>query len=348
MAIDPDVQELLDLKADLAHTHTDHTHPDLEAAVADHETRLAALETVPPVEPPPVEPLGIPCGWFYDWPAYYSQWLTEYPNWLGGTQVAAPPTIARLNDLRSAGHSVIQNMSGFHNQLLTNGQFDKAKWKALVDTSYRLGLEPYIEDGTIMAHYVIDEPIWPSSWGATVPSDVLDELCAYSKNYWPTLPCTIRATPSDLIKHAAGFKTTWPGGYDWQALDSGWLQYSVSKGSIPSYRAAEAAAADTLGVSVVAGINWRDGGDGSSGLSSPNNPGKWVCSPTEVTTYSQGLMSDELENAHGFFMWAFPNDPVEPDYIIDYMNSTPMRAAFDTLKDFCAAKERLSLLRRPG
>ena len=352
MGYDPDLDIVLDQKADIDHTHMpDHTHPGTDAALADHETRLAALENVVPVEPPPVEPpaeLGIPCGWFYDWPTYYSQWLSEFPHWSGGT-VVAPPTIARLNDFRAHGLSVVLNFSGFHGQLLTDGLFDIDKWKALVDISYGLGLESYIEDGTIQAHYMIDEPTWPGSWGETITSDVLDSLGAYSKNYWPTLPCVIRDTPVSLVNHAAGRNTPWPGGYDWQYADGCWLQYKAMFGPVATWREAQMSAANTLGMSVVPGLNWRDGGDGSSGITHPGTSELWwVCTPTEVTTYSQALMSNEIGDPAGFFMWSFPNDPIEPAEIINYKNSAPMQAAFDTLRDFCAAKEWRSLLKRPG
>ena len=348
MGYDPDLDLILDQKADLDHTHMpDHTHPGTDAALADHEIRLAALENVvPPVEPP--AELGIPCGWFYDWPRYYSQWLTEFPNWSGGT-VVSPPTISRLNDFRSNGLSVVHSLSGFHNQLLTDGQFDIDKWKALVDMSYGLGIESYIEDGTIQAHYVIDEPTWPGSWGDTVTSDVLDELCAYSKAYWPTLPCVIRDEPLHLIDHAAGRDTPWPGGYNWEFLDAAWGQYAARKGSVANYRATQAAAANTLDIGLVFGLNWRDGGDGSSAITHPGTPANWwVCTPAEVTTYSQGLIFNELLNPSGFYMWSFCNDPVEPDYIIDYMNSTEMRAAFDQLKDLCASRPYVPMLKRSG
>jgi hypothetical protein len=291
---------------------------------------------------------GIPCGWFYDFPAYYSQWVTEYPAWSGGT-IIAPPTIARLNDLRSNGLSVIQNLAGFSNSFKTDGAFDIDKWKANVDAAYALGIESYIEDETIVGHYVIDEPTWPGSWGGVVvPSDVLDQLCAYSKAYWPTLPCVIRDEPTFLINHARERNTPWPD-YDWQYLDAAWLQYKASKGTIPNYRAAQTAAAETLGVAVVPGLNWRDGGNGDSGLSwrSPAN-GWYVCTPEEVTEYSQGLMSNEVWDPSAFMMWRFQMTGKDPTAILDYMNSAPMRAAFDTLMDFCNSKQRRYLLRRPG
>ena len=295
---------------------------------------------------------GIPCGWYYDFyglSGCYSSWLAEYPNWSGGC-IVTPATISILNDARSAGHQVIQNFSGLHGQLLTDGFFDIDKWKAFIDATYALGIEEYIEDGTIVAHYLIDEPTWPGSWGDTITSDVLDSLGAYSKNYWPTLPCVIRDTPDSLIDHAAGRNTPWePDGYDWQYVDGCWLQYKDVFGPVATWRANMVADADTLGMSVVPGINWRDGGSGASGIKQDGTPASyWCCTPTEVTTFAEALMSGELWDVAAFFMWRFCCVGEADQDVVDYMNSAPMRTAFDTVAALAATKERRSLLRRPG
>ena len=290
---------------------------------------------------------GIPCGWFYDWPAYYSQWVTEYANWSGGT-IIAPPTIARLDDCRSNSLSVFQNIAGYSGSFKTGGFFDFDKWKANVDAAYALGLESYIEDGTIFAHYVIDEPKASGSWGGVcIPNDTLDAMCAYSKAYWPSLPCIIRMEPDDLVTKATSSCGPWPGGdYSWQYLDGCWLQYTAWKGTIANYRSTLYTSAASQGLSIVPGVNWRDGGNGDSGISPSQNPSRYVVTPAELTAYSQGLMSNEIWDPSAYMMWRFQMVGPDDTAVLDYMNSAPMQAAFDTLRAFCATKQRRSLLRR--
>ena len=299
---------------------------------------------------------GIPCGPFYDFYSGYTYWESEYSYWTGGTPVplSAAQMLARFAVMKANNQRMIVGLSGVSSGFRTDGYFDLAKWKAKIDAVDAVGIDSYVADGTVWAHYIIDEPKSPNSWGGVcIPNNILDEMAAYSKGYWPTLPCVVRHEPLYLINRASASCGAWPGGdYQWEALDGAWLQYTTYKAAVAGgpicgpYMAANYASAQSQGLSLVAGCNWRDGGDGSSGVASELWVGKWTMSPTEISTYSNILLSDSYPDVSAWMMWRYVfNTTTEPNGSA-YWVSAPMRAAFADLMDLCAARERRPMLRR--
>ena len=301
---------------------------------------------------------GIPCGPFYQSDGIaVSQWYPEFPYWTGGqAPLFVGTALTRLATMRSNGLSMFLGLQGNSSLYRTGGYFDFTKWKNQCDAMYALGIESYIEDGTVYANYMIDEPKAINSWGGvTVPNNTLDDMAAYSKTRWPTLPCLVRDEPLILINRATVAGGAWPGGaYEWQHLDGAWCQYNTTKGIlwgggvVSSYMANNYASAQSQGLSLVCGYNWRDGGDGTSGVQAWPIAGKstwWCMSPTEVSTYMLTLLSDQYPDVSGFCMWKHVDNTIEED-VDDYWDSAPMRTAFDTLLARCAERERRPLLKR--
>ncbi len=96
-------------------------------------------------------------------------------------------TASAIKDLEmvlAAGASVVIDFHGKkYRHQNPDETFNLELWKARIDTFVGLGLESYIADGTILAHYMTDEPKSRGSWGGEViPNDVIDEMARYSKS----------------------------------------------------------------------------------------------------------------------------------------------------------------------
>lgn len=297
---------------------------------------------------------GIPCGPYYQGDTKYAQWEAEYPDWTGGQAPAFASTIlARLAAMKANNQQMILGLQGNSASFKTGGLFDFTKWKANLDANYAKGIESYIEDGTIMGNYMIDEPKAPGSWGGVcVDNQQLDDMAAYSKSRWPTLPCVIRSEPETLITNATAACGPWPGGFVWEHADAAWATYLNRKGNPDTYMAGAYGYAEQQNLNLVTGMNWRDGGDGTSGVQSwPDGDGKsfwWCMSPSEVTTYSIAVLNPIYPRLAAFFMWKLVDADSTGSELecLDYWNSAPMQAAFDDLKDLCASRPKFYLLRR--
>ena len=205
--------------------------------------------------------------------------------------------------VRAAGASVVIDFHGKKERHQNPDEtFNLEMWKARIHTFVGLGLESYIADGTILAHYMTDEPKSRGSWGGEVmPNDAIDEMARYSKLIWPTLPTTVRVSPSKLVRHAGGYDVPLPD-WEWQYLDVGWAQYSERFGSVTEYAAVEVAEAERQGLGLIFGLNVIVGGDGSSGIPGYVS-GKWSMSPQELLDYGTALIG--TPEACAFFMWRY-------------------------------------------
>jgi hypothetical protein len=209
---------------------------------------------LPPINVPR---LGIPFGEFH-LPA--SSFMAPYsgallPLW------HASDVAARLRPARAAGLRVVIALAVAKNLSATKGKFDLAKWKKAVDQFRGVDLDPYIADGTIIGHYIIDEPQCAPCWGGKgIPHAMIEEMGRYSKSIWPTMPTGMRETP------------TRAGERRYQYVDFAWAQWEGPH-HVPSYRMTpeefrdrEIAAAKKGGLGLVFGLNYINGGDGSSGI----------------------------------------------------------------------------------
>jgi hypothetical protein len=202
------------------------------------------------------------------------------------------PVIA---DVKARGGRMVLKLSGGAASHVKNadGTFSFTKWKAVVDRFKTVNLAPYIADGTIIGHYLIDEPNMAHRWGGkTVPQATIEAMAKYSKQIWPTMPTIVRVVPTWLA--AAPVTYTY--------LDTGWAQYTAVKGNPATWITAEVNAAKSRGLGLVVSMNVLDGGNGSSGIRGYTS-GKYSMSASELRSYGTALLNQSY--ACGFYHWMY-------------------------------------------
>ncbi|HEU4641444.1 MAG TPA: hypothetical protein VFS44_03245 [Gemmatimonadaceae bacterium] len=241
------------------------------------------------VAPPPAGGPGIPFGPFYLGPRYYG------PPYTGMVLLDTTPSLilGELAAARAANERVVVRLARHRSYFQkADGSFSLTLWKREMDRFKGGDFSSYIADGTIIGHYLFDEPNDPSNWnGKPVPYGDVEAAAAYSKQLWPGMLTVIRAPPSWL--------TGW--GQPWVALDAAWAQYSARFGDPATWIASESAAATRIAVGLLGGMNVLDGGDGSSGIRSPIDSGQWTMSPTELQRNARAILADGL--VCGLLLW---------------------------------------------
>jgi len=120
-----------------------------------------------------------------------------------------------------------------------DGTFSLDMWKARIDRYVGMTLEPFVSDGTIIAHYMIDEPKSPSSWGGeVVPNRSWMRWPDTARSTGPGLKTVVRAEPTKLEREV----------HTWRFLDAAWAQYSARKGPVEDYAVVEALSAREHGL----------------------------------------------------------------------------------------------------
>ena len=215
-----------------------------------------------------------------------------HTGWMAGGSISPTNIISRLNGARARGGRVVIKLSrGSDRYVKHRGRFSLEKWKALVSRYRRVNLKPFIQDGTIIGHYLVDEPHREARWGrGGIPRRTLEEMARYSKRLWPNMATIVRVAPTWLA--GASFR--------WHYLDAGWAQYRATHGDVHRWIGAETRAAEREGLGLVVGLNVLDGGNGSSRMRG-NSRAKWAMSASEIRRYGAALLSSR--RACGFFNW---------------------------------------------
>jgi hypothetical protein len=270
----------------------------------------AAVQKEVPPDSVPNRRLGIPFG-MYHLPE------TEFaPPFTSTLQNGTDPdkVLPVLEAARKAGVTVYLNMFVSRRHIQNpDGSFSLDRWKQRIDRFRDLGLEPYIQDGTLAGNYLMDEPDSKGKWnGQSVPFADIEAAAAYSKQLWPGLTTMIRADPLFLQK--APFR--------WRSLDAAWAQYTTRKGSVEEYARRHAAVAKQLGLGLVVGLNVLDGGDGSSGLEGTKVRYS-AMSAAEVMHYGTVLLREP--GACALLLWKYDRDDRA------YFLRPEIRAALETL-----------------
>jgi hypothetical protein len=214
---------------------------------------------------------------------------------LMGGQISPTNAISILSAIRAKGGRIVIKMCMGADSFVKNadGTFSFTKWKALVDRFRTVNLGPYISDGTIVGHYLIDEPHRPVRWGGKVISQsTLEAMAQYSKQIWPTMTTFVRVAPSWLAASSVTYNY----------LDAGWLQYESWMGSISSKLTTEVAAANLKGLGLGVGLNVMNGGNGSSRIPGLTQ-GKYAMSASEIRTYGTALLNQSISCA--FYNWVY-------------------------------------------
>jgi hypothetical protein len=258
--------------------------PPLDPEVPPVDSAAPAPAPAPP--PAPGAYVGIPFGPF-GLPAKL------YGEEFNATFRALPPKIllSELEAARQAGARVVVRLVGGHSRYKRKGTFDLDLWKARVDRFRDIDFSSYIDDGTIVGHFILDEPNDRSNWGGKVISRAtVDEMARYSKGLWPSMPTIVRGWPAYLK------------GYDYQYLDAAWAQYSDRFGPISSFMSDNVRDAKAAGLALVVGLNLLDGGTKASGIKGFSK-GKHSMSPSQVKTWGNALLSDSYVCA--FLSWKY-------------------------------------------
>jgi hypothetical protein len=218
------------------------------------------------------------------------------PVYTGTLRVPGPTSLlAELSMARSRNARFILKLVGGSDNWVKNsdGSFSFTKWKAMVDRFKAINISSYIADGTILGHYLIDEPNRAAKWGGKIiPHATLEAMAKYSKQLWPGIPTMVRVVPSWLA--------TAPITYTY--LDAAWTQYTAVKGDAAKWLASEVASAKSKGLGLVVSMNVIDGGNGSSGIRGWTS-GRYSMSATEVRSYGTALLNNSY--ACAFFMWTY-------------------------------------------
>jgi hypothetical protein len=192
---------------------------------------------------------GIPFG-------TVDQPVEVFSRYNGALRIISPSYLmANLAAIRAHGGRVMLDMAGAQRYWRDgSGHFSMTKWKARVNRYKGVNFQSYINDGTIIGHYLIDEPNDPTNWsGRPVSGGTVEEMAKYSKQLWPGMPTVVRAEP--------GYMAKWSGSYRY--LDAAWAQYVSWKGSPSSYLSKNVSAAQKKGLALVVGLNITRGNNGS-------------------------------------------------------------------------------------
>ena len=134
-----------------------------------------------------------------------------------------------------------------------------SKWKKQIDQYRKVNFASFVSAGTVIGHYLVDEPPCSGCWGGTkIAYSEIEEMARYSKSIWPSMPTGVRSSPSQL--GGARFKSLRLCVGAW----GGPLHTPAFKMSPEQFRDTQIAAAKKLGLGLVFGLNYLDGGDGTS------------------------------------------------------------------------------------
>lgn len=189
--------------------------------------------------------------------------------------------LEQINDARSSGVSLILAMTGgAHENYMTNGVFDLAKWQAKMNTfntsAIKTAVAAAVADGTIIGNSVMDEPhVYGlgdgNTWGpqGTMTKTRVDQMCGYVKSMFPTLPVGV------VHGHDA-FETA----KSYTVCEFIVDQYAHRKGSVTAFRDAALAMGRRDGIAIAFSMNILNGGIQAA------RDGLWNCSLT--TTGGRG------------------------------------------------------------
>jgi hypothetical protein len=257
----------------------------------------------PPAPPPPLPPApppvhnGIPFG-----PNVYTRGESskslippsDIDAAFSGLITAAYPQtlIEKLEAARRRSDRILLSFAGNSEFYRDANGFNLDMWKAKVDRFRGIDISSYIADGTLIGHFIMDEPSDPNNWfGHPVPVSQIEEMAKYSKEIWPDLPAVIRAWPS-YVK-----------GYPFQYLDAVWAQYHERFGSLDEFIASNVRDAKASGLELVLGLNVLAGG-GDGGL-----PGYYFNKKSMTAQQLKQWGNALLDQPYGCAFFMFRYDP---------------------------------------
>jgi len=260
---------------------------------------------------------GIPFGVFHLPTSLYGR---GYSGSLANTSSATRALVPLLAAARRNGVKVVISLVGAdHYYKNSNGTFSLAKWKARVSKYRGVNFSSYIKDGTIIGHYILDEPHDPSNWaGHTISRATVDEMARYSKSIWPSMPTIVRGWPAYLK------------GYNYRYLDAAWAQYSARFGNVSTWLQKNVRDAKASRLALVVGLNQLQGG-AKGGLNGFYRRGYYSMSASQMRSWGAAILADPYPCA--FLSWA---------YNAKYMNRSDIKSARSYLAGKAGAKSAKS------
>lgn len=254
-------------------------------------------------------------------------------------QVASDDPTAAVSTLlpaaRAAGVRVTLRLAGDHPAYSVDGHFDLEAWKRGLSRWEGSGLEPFIEDGTLVGHMLLDDILtFP---GRDPTGDELDEMARFSRERFPGLMTFVRAQATHIPR---------PTGGSFRHLDACVNQYQARDGAVTAYARVEQARAEELDLGIIGGLNIADGGDGRAGRQGWRGEGFHPMSAEEITEY--GAVTMAVPGTGMFLNWEYDRLERWPDGTVgaEYFDQPELRAALQALGRQ-AASTPSAPLRRP-
>ena len=252
--------------------------------------------------------------------------------------------LERIATARAKGIKLILTMTGgSHQNYLTDGVFDITKWQARMDAyntpAITSGISGAVADGTVIGNSVMDEPHVSgqgdgNTWGprGTMTKQRVDEMCAYVKRMFPTLPVGV------VHPHLAFEPDN-----SYRVCDFLVDQYSWRQGDVTRFRDEGLAQARRDGIAIAFSINILNGGiqakrrgpwDCSADITEGRGTHKPNCRMTAAQVREWGVLLGSAGCA--FVLWRY--DDV-------YMANPDNQRAFADVANVLATRPRRSCTR---
>jgi hypothetical protein len=249
---------------------------------------------------------------------------SAYSSTYTGSVIAVGPgdIISRLQAARRSGARVLVRLSaGDRYWLNKNHTVNLNKWKAQIARFKRANLQPFIKDGTLLGHVLIDEPHDKSNWGGRpVPFATLEAMAKYSKQVLPGLTTVVRSY-ADWLAQAK---------FRWKYLDATMAQYSARKGEVKRWMRGQATAARKEGLGLIVSLNVLNGGNKASRLRGLYR-GNYAMSASQLRQWGSVLASNS--SSCGLFFW---------NYNRSYISRSDIRSALGYLSSRAKSRSRQS------
>jgi len=215
----------------------------------------------------------------------------------GAKETIGPSNLlSELAAIKSRGGRIVLMMAGSERYYKdANGHFSLTKWKQRIDRFKGINFSSYVSDGTIIAHYMIDEPQDPSNWnGQPIPPSTVDAMGQYSKQLWPGMATVVRTEPHYFTSNP-------------HYVDAAWAQYLARFGDPGDYIRRNVADAQNRGLALVVGLNLVNGG----------TPTGTTMTGSEVKSFGSALLNNSYPCA--FISWQYNSTYLASSSVVDAM-----------------------------
>jgi hypothetical protein len=222
----------------------------------------------------------------------------------GALRIIGPDhLLSDLSAIRSRGGRVVLNLAGGQARFKDRyHHFSYTLWKNSVDRFKRINFSSYINDGTIIGHYLIDQPNDAASWGGRpVSPATVEAMAKYSKSVWPGMRTIVRAYPDYMVKYSGTY----------HYLDAAWAQFVYRKGPVDYFLRQNVALAQKKGLALVVGLNLLRGG-----------PNRSKMTASQVRSWGAALLNSSYPCAFVSYM-----------YSSNYLSTSSMKDAMDYLRN---------------